>query len=197
MSTISHGRRRSGRGERGNALIITVLVCLAMTGLAIVAVTSVNVQSQLANNAKMLAQAHYVAETGMMVTMERIQSMGAASLLKERERLLLEDPGKKITFPLASFGEGAVFTVKNADPQKNTLGHDTADIDFTVEVESMRSAPPPPGYQLNGDQQPLSLEVGLVASGRVGRLDTPQVQNGQSWDVGFSVRQVWALVPVP
>lgn len=161
--------------ERGNALVITVLVCMAMTGLALVAVTTVNVQGQLASNENLLQQSHYVSEEGMILTMQRLQNfMGAASLRKERQRLLLEDPLKKIsfhwTFPV--FPNGA---------QREAL----------VEVEDMREAPPAAGFQINTEQPPL--EVSLIATGRVGRLNVQQ----QDLQVGFSERRVWALIPVP
>ena len=183
----------SSRGERGGALIITVLVSLAMTGLALVAVTTVVVETQLAQNHTMLKQAQYVAETGMMVTMQRIQEMGSSSLLRERQRLLSGDQGTKMRFTLRSFGEDAVFIVDPDNPEHNSLGMNAAEIDFEVEVESLRTAPPPPGHQINLDQPPQSLEVGLLATGRVGHL-TGQRQESKA---SFSARRVWALVPVP
>ncbi|MBM4320892.1 MAG: hypothetical protein FJ125_13295 [Deltaproteobacteria bacterium] len=186
------------REEKGNALVITVLVCLAMTGLALVAVTTTNVQNQLANNQKMVKQAHYIAETGLMITMQRIQNIGSSSILKERERLLREDPQKKISFSLESFGKNAVFLTQSNDPQLNTLGPDRSEIDFTVELDSIRTAPPPAGYQINLDQPPQSLEVSLLASGKIGRLVLDPQEDGQNtMDVGYSERRVWALVPVP
>jgi len=62
-------------------------------------------------------------------------------------------------------------------------------------VDSLRTANPPAGYQINQDQQPTSLEVGLLASGRVGRFADEKLNTNLT--VNTTERRVWALVPVP
>ncbi len=183
------------RDERGAALVITVLVSLAMTAIGIIALTTATTEVALTNNERMLTSAQYLAETGMMYAMQRIQAMGSASLLRERQRLMDEAPQARITFSLDAMGEDGVF-VMDDNPQNASFGPERMQAEFTVEVESMRTAPPPPGYQLNTDHPPQSLEVGLVAEGRIGRLDLLQ-QQGNATGARFSKRRVWALVPVP
>ncbi len=190
--TTSH-RNAQGR-RRGSAMIVTILVSVAMTALAVVAVTTTSVETQLAQNHKMLKQAQYVAETGMMVAIQRLQSMGSSSILRERERRqTMEDP--TISMSLRTFGEDAVFRT-HEDPQLNSFGPEHLELDFLVEVDSLRTTAPPPGYQINLDQQPQSLELGLMALGRVGQLSLAD-QEGMSSNVTYSAQKVWALVPIP
>jgi len=187
---------RGRKHTHGGALVITVLICLAMTGLALAAVTTVNVDTQIAHNQKLMRQAHYVAETGLMIAIQRVQNLGAVSLLRERERLAASaNANKKVSFSLASFGENGVFVTSHEDPQVRTLGHEASGIDFYVEVDSLRTANPPAGYQINQDQQPTSLEVGLLASCRVGRFADEKLNTNLT--VNTTERRVWALVPVP
>lgn len=186
---------RARAGQRGGALVVTVLVAIAMTGLALVAVTSAQVEMRLAHNHRDLKQAQYVAETGMMAAIQRIQGMGGTSLLRERDRLQAQSPDQRINFNLSSFGEGAVF-VLDEDPQLSSLGATSKELDFLVEVESLQTIPAPPGYQINLDQQSRSLEVGLLATGRIGQI-VQRDEEGLSSNAGYSSQRVWALVPVP
>jgi len=174
---------------------VTVLVSLAMSALALVAVATAQVEMRLAHNHRDLKQAQYIAETGMMAAIQRIQSMGGASLLRERDRLRAVTPDAQIQFNLASFSEGEVF-VLDEDPQLSSLGATAKELDFLVEVESLRTIPAPPGYQINLDQQSQSLEVGLLATGRIGQI-VQRDEEGLSSNAGYSSQRVWALIPVP
>jgi hypothetical protein len=163
--TASADRRtRSTRGEeRGAALIIAILMLVAMTGLGMLAVTTSQMEVRVAGNFRLLKQAQYVAEAGLIAAGSRIQD-DPSSFAR-----LIKKPGavNPKWFP-KDFGTNALFVTEADNPKDQSMGFDARPIDFTVEVVDVQDLPSCPG---TGAGTMCCLKVGLVSEGRIGDFD--------------------------
>lgn len=156
-------RRRARREERGAALILAILMLVAMTGLGMLAVTRSHMEVKVAGNFRLLKQAQYVAEAGLIAAGSRIQE-DPASFAK-----LIKTPGalNPKWFP-KDFGTNALFVTEADNPKDQSMGFDARPIDFTVEVVEVQDLPSCPGTSAG---VMCCLRVGLVSEGRIGDFD--------------------------
>ena len=179
--------------QRGGALILSILMLVAMTGLGLLAVTSSRMEVAVAGNFRLMKQAQYLAEAGLIAANVRIQ--GDPSTFVR----LVKKPGGKalIKWRSRDFGSTGVFVTHDEGDQNNakdrSMGYDARPIDFEVRVEGVRDLPSCPGY---GTGSVCCLKVGLVSEGRVGDFDDDDVPLDDSGGAKRRVRAEYA-VPYP
>jgi len=79
-SAITSARRLVGevaRDERGNALVVTLFVTLALSGLVMGALMATQTETRLSSNTSMQQQAFYLAERGLEESIAFLAQMGA------------------------------------------------------------------------------------------------------------------------
>jgi hypothetical protein len=146
--------------QRGAALILAILMLVAMTGLGMLAVTTSRMGLKVAGSFRLLKQAQYVAEAGLIAAGSRIQD-NPASFAR-----LVKTPGaERPKWHPKDFGENALFVTQADDPRDQSMGFDARPIDFTVEVVDVRDLPSCPGTSAG---TMCCLKVGLVSEGRIG-----------------------------
>jgi len=153
------------QARRGGALILSILILVAMTGLGLLAVTAAKMEATVAGNYRTLKQAQYMAEAGLVAASMRMQGDPASFV-----RLVKSQGEGAVHWRCSDFGPNEVFvdSVDDDQSQQRSMGFDTRGIDFDVWVESMRDLPACPGHSTG---TMCCLKVALVSEGRVGDFD--------------------------
>jgi len=158
------GNRRRRRGERGNALILALLILFAMLGLGLLAMRSTTENIASTGNLRLTKQARYVAEMGMYHAVSLLQAESAALLaLRDQPRSRLEidsaggvrvrhadgSPGPQAVRPVP-----ALFTAVAGGPVPppalGQFGQGAGLVpSYRVEVDGFVPAPPQPGYGID------------------------------------------------
>ncbi len=69
-------RRRERPSERGSAVLVSLLVVLALTGLGLVGLKHTTFEIRQSGNARLQKQATYTSEAGMMIAMQKVGTNG-------------------------------------------------------------------------------------------------------------------------
>lgn len=156
--------RLSG-GDRGGALIVSILILVAMTGLGLLAVTNARMGVIIAGNYRTMKQAQYLAEAGVIAASMRIQGDPATF-----SRTVKDKGTDAVRWRYSEFGENEIFIdeAEASSTQRRSMGFDARGIDFEVWVESVRDLPICPGQSTGTG---CCLKVALVSEGRVGDFD--------------------------
>ncbi len=172
--------------RRGAALILAILMLVGMTGLGMLAVTTSQMEVKVAGSFRLLKQAQYVAEAGLIAAGTRIQQ-DPASFAKA-----VKKPGAvKPKWGPADFGRNALFVTDADNAKDHSMGFDARPIDFTVEVVEVRDLASCPGTSAG---TMCCLKAVLVSEGRIGDFDA---DGAPLDDLAGAKRRVRAEYAVP
>ena len=157
------------KGSPGGAILVVLLVLLAMTALGLLGITSTSMQLKVVGNEKLIKQAQYIAEAGLISVAERMQSEpGQPWLLAAFNQF---NAGNAYTRNMADFGPNGVFnyTVNNQQVTLGpgqTMGFENRPIDFVVTVEDREDMAAP------SCGQPCCSRLTFTSQGMVGIFQT-------------------------
>lgn len=163
--------RPTRRGSRGLALIISLFILLAVTGLGLIAVQTASQELRSTGNLRMDKQAHYVAESGLMTAFAIVSQSGDGfwTVMKRNQRTSGSAQASiTLTTKTNDFG-GALF--QNTDD--NALLNPHVTVNIGQPLDGMRAA----GYSGDFCFKRLTFD----STGTVGR-DTTMLTQEQLQD---------------
>jgi len=124
------------RASRGLALIISLFILLAVTGLGLIAVQTASQELRSTGNLRMDKQAHYVAESGLMAAFAVVSQSGDGfwTVMKRNQRAS-NSAQASITLTTADFS-GTLF--QNTDD--NQLLNPRVTVNIGQPLDGMRAA---------------------------------------------------------
>jgi len=163
-------RHRLLAPRRGGALILSILMLVAMTGLGVMAVTGARMEVSVAGNYRTIKQAQYIAEAGLIAAGTKIQEESAAFVRKvqRQQQTGWADPEGLEVLDEQAYGPNGVFVTNAGSYKDRTMGYDERPIGFTVWVEDFRDLPSCPGV---GSGTMCCAKVALVSEGWIGVFD--------------------------
>lgn len=169
--------------RRGSALIVTLMLMVALTGVAMVMMHKLMRQISYVANDRKGAVAYHATESGLYTTLALADSLGASGFLSALEgaqgTASFQDasqgfipadlaPNGLNYFDMSesgSFGyEGTVLVGQGVDVQSQK-----APIDFKVTVAATGMVQPVLGYSLNGENSRCRFKYQIDSNGTIGQ----------------------------
>ena len=167
MTTVSRHRPLA---RRGGALVLSILMLVAMTGLGLLAVTGARLEVSVAGNFRTVRQAQYIAEAGLVAAGAKIQEQAAsfARRIQEQQKAGWPDPDGLLVLEEPEGEVYHYFQHEAGDAKNRTMGYDERPIGFEVWMEDFRDLASCPGV---GAGAMCCAKVALVSEGWIGVFD--------------------------